>query len=107
MSFFDLLAAFHFLLNKNRPGSFCKSPGHSRIVLHCLFLHSLFRHIFLLPDPLVQIRHTLLDLLLCAPNYLFLFLGELKKVAVHGICTAAIDLRQLLRVKELRLLDKP
>ena len=34
------------------------------MILHCLLLRDLFQGFFLLPDSLVQIRHTLLNLLL-------------------------------------------
>ena len=73
-------------------------PWHS--VLHCLF-----HRVFLLPDALGQIRHTILDLLLYASDHLFLFGGEVEKITVYRVGAAAVDLCHLLWAEKLLLVD--
>ena len=66
------------------------------LILHCLFLRDLFQGFFLPPDPLVQIRHTLLNLLLNTADHFFLLSREFKEISVDRVRTAAINLGHLL-----------
>ena len=61
---------------KKGPESYCQDSDPFRLILHCLFLCGLFQGFFLLPDSLVQIRHTLLNLLLNTADHFFLLSRE-------------------------------
>ena len=81
---------------KKGPESYCQDSDPFRLILHCLFLCGLFQGFFLLPDPLVQIRHTLLNLLLNTADHLFLLSREFEEISVYRVRTAAINLGHLL-----------
>ena len=73
------------------------------MILHYLFLRDLFQGFFLLPDPLIQIRHTLLNLLLNTADHFFLLSREFKEISVYRVRTAAINLGHLLWGEKLFL----
>ena len=77
------------------------------MILHCLLLRDLFQGFFLLPDSLVQIRHTLLNLLLNTADYFFLLSREFKEISVYRVRTAAINLGHLLWGEKPFLLNQP
>ena len=77
------------------------------MILHCLFLRDLFQGFFLLPDSLVQIRHTLLNLLLNTADHFFLLSREFKEISVYRVRTAAINLSHLFWGEKPFLLNQP
>ena len=66
----------------------------------------MFQGFFLLPNPLIQIRHTLLNLLLNTADHFFLLSREFKEISVYRVCTAAINLGHLLWGEKLFLLNQ-
>ena len=92
---------------KKGPESYCQDSDPFRLILHCLFLCGLFQGFFLLPDPLVQIRHTLLNLLLNTADHFFLLSREFKEISVYRVRTAAINLSHLFWGEKLFLLNQP
>lgn len=79
-------------------------------------LRDLFQGFFLLPDSLVQIRHTLLNLLLNTADHFFLLSREFKEISVYRVRTAAINIAvsiegqqsspSLSQAQKMRELDK-